>query len=95
MLQHDVPDDFVVATGESHTIREFLEITFRKLGMDYREFVVQNPKFMRPEELDYLRGDSTKARTTLGWAPEYTFEGLVTDMLNAELAIHHLGQVPV
>jgi GDPmannose 4,6-dehydratase len=85
MLQHDTPDDFVVATGETHTIREFLEIVFRKLGMDYREYVVQNPQFMRPEELDYLCGDSSKVRNVLGWKPEYSFEALVEDMLNTEL----------
>jgi GDPmannose 4,6-dehydratase len=81
IMQHDRPDDFVVATGETHTIRQFCHIVFNKLGLDYQDYVVQNPKFMRPEELNYLCGDSTKVRTKLGWAPEFTFEQLVEDML--------------
>lgn len=81
ILRHDKPDDFVVATGETHTIRQFCHIVFKKLGLNYEDYVVQNPKFMRPEELNYLCGDSTKARTVLGWEPEYSFESLVTDML--------------
>lgn len=81
ILRHETPDDFVVATGETHTIRDFCSIVFSKLGLDYRNHVTQNPKFMRPEELNYLCGDSTKARTVLGWAPEYSFEALVEDML--------------
>lgn len=81
ILLHDRPDDFVIATGEAHSVREFCDITFRKLGMDYRDYVVQNPKFMRPEELNYLRGDSTKARTVLGWKPDTSFEQLIEEMI--------------
>jgi GDPmannose 4,6-dehydratase len=83
ILQHDQPDDFVIATGETHSVREFCEIVFKKLGMDYRKYVVQNPRFMRPEELNYLCGDSSKAKTTLGWKPEYTFEQLIDEMIEA------------
>jgi GDPmannose 4,6-dehydratase len=83
ILQHDEPDDFVIATGETHSVREFCEIVFKKLGMDYRNHVVQNPRFMRPEELNYLCGDSSKAKTTLGWKPEYTFDQLIDEMIEA------------
>ena len=83
ILQHDEADDFVIATGETHSVREFCEIVFNKLGMDYRKYVVQNPRFMRPEELNYLCGDSAKAKTTLGWKPEYTFEQLIDEMIEA------------
>ncbi len=83
ILQHDTPDDFVIASGETHSIRELCDIVFRKLGLDYREYVVQSPKYMRPEELRYLCGDSTKARSVLGWKPHYTFEQLIDEMLEA------------
>ena len=82
ILNHETPEDFVVATGEAHSVRGLCEIVFLKLGMDYRDYVVQNPKYMRPEELKYLKGDSTKAREVLGWKPEYTFETLLDDMIN-------------
>jgi len=93
ILQHDEPDDFVIATGETHSVREFCEIVFHKLGMDYRKYVVQNPRFMRPEELNYLCGDSTKAKTTLGWKPEYTFEQLIDEMIEAFQASVRAGAV--
>jgi len=83
ILQHDVPDDFVIATGATTSIRGFCEIVFRKLGLDYRDHVVQNPKYMRPEELAYLCGDSTKARTVLGWVPESSLDNLIDEMLEA------------
>ncbi len=86
ILNHDKPDDFIVSTGETRSIRDLCEIVFRKLGMDYREYVVQNPKYLRPEELSYLCGDSTKMRTTLGWKPEYSFEALIDDMLQSWIA---------
>jgi GDPmannose 4,6-dehydratase len=81
IVRHHAPDDFVVATGESHSIRKLCEVVFSKLGLDYSDYVVQNEKFMRPEELEFLCGDSTKARRTLGWTPRYTFEKLIEDML--------------
>lgn len=81
ILQHDAPDDFVIASGVTRSIRDFCEIVFTKLGLDYCEFVVQNPKFMRPEELNCLLGDSTKARTVLGWQPQTTFDQLVEEMI--------------
>lgn len=82
MLNHTEPDDFVISTMEAHSVRDFCKIAFDKLGLDYRDFVQQDAKYMRPEELEFLRGDSTRARTILGWKPEYTFEALVTEMVN-------------
>jgi GDPmannose 4,6-dehydratase len=70
----------VVATGETHTVRELCEYVFGKLGMDYREHVTQDPRFLRPEELPYLRGDSTRIRG-IGWQPSYTFATLLDDIL--------------
>jgi GDPmannose 4,6-dehydratase len=85
ILNHDRPDDFIVSTGETRSIRDLCEIVFRKLGLDYREYVVQNPKYMRPEELNYLCGDCTKMRTVLNWKPDYSFEALIDDMLESWL----------
>mgnify|MGYP003638044458 FL=1 len=81
IINHDVPDEFIVATGKSHTVRQLCETVFNKLDMDYRDYVVQNPKFMRPEELRYLRGDPSKVIETLGWKPEYTFETMLDEMI--------------
>lgn len=81
ILQQNVPGDYIVATGETHSIREMCDYVFSKLGLNYTDYVVQNPIFLRPEELPYLRGDSTKVRTELGWKPEYTFESLMDEMI--------------
>lgn len=88
ILQHDVPDDWVVATGQTHSVRQMCEYVFNKLGLDYKQYVIQNPIHLRPEELNYLKGDSTKIRTQLGWVPEYTFETLMDDMINHWLSIY-------
>jgi GDPmannose 4,6-dehydratase len=80
IINHDEADDFVVSTMETHSVREMCDVVFSYLGMDYRDYIVQNPKYLRPEELPYLRGDSTKARTTLGWKPSYTFESMMHEM---------------
>ena len=80
IMNHDTPDDFVVSTMETHSVREMCELVFKYLDLDYRDYVVQNPKFLRPEELPYLKGDSTKIRETLGWKPEYTFESMMHEM---------------
>ena len=82
IINHDNPDDFVVSTMTTHSVREMVEYVFKKLDLDYTKYVVQDDKFMRPEELKYLKGDSTKIRETLGWKPEYTFETLMDDMVN-------------
>ncbi len=81
IINHPVPDDFVVATGQTHSVREMTEYVFSKLGMDYREFVFQNPIYLRPEELPYLCGDSSKLRSTFDWKPEYTFAMLMDEMI--------------
>jgi GDPmannose 4,6-dehydratase len=80
IINHEIADDFVVSTMETHSVREMCDIVFKYLDMDYKEFVTQNPKFLRPEELPYLKGDSTKARKVLDWKPEYTFEELMHEM---------------
>ena len=82
MLQHDKPGDWVVSTMETHSVREMCELVFNHLGLDYKDYVVQNPKFLRPEELPYLKGDSTKIRTELGWKPTYTFEEMMQEMVD-------------
>ncbi|HEV3231196.1 MAG TPA: GDP-mannose 4,6-dehydratase [Candidatus Dormibacteraeota bacterium] len=85
MLQQPEGDDYVVATGESHTIREFLEASFGMVGLDWNDYVTQDPKFFRPAEVDYLHGDYTKARTRLGWTPRTSFQELVRLMVVADL----------
>lgn len=82
ILQHNTPDDWVVSTGETHSVREMCEYVFKKLDLNYQNYVVQNPKHLRPEELPYLKGDSTKIRTQLNWKPEYTFESLMDEMID-------------
>lgn len=81
ILNHNEPDDFVVSTMETHSVRQMTKYVFGVLGMNYEDYVLQNQIFMRPEELQYLKGDSTKARTVLGWKPEYTFEGMLDEMV--------------
>jgi GDPmannose 4,6-dehydratase len=85
MLQQDEADDYVVATGETHTVREFCERAFAEVGLDWREYVKIDEQFYRPAEVDLLVGDSTKARERLGWAPEYTFEALVKEMVREDV----------
>jgi len=86
MLQQDEPGDYVVATGETHSVREFCQIAFDHVGMDWQEHVTVDDRFLRPAEVDLLIGDPTKARTVLGWKPEVTFEDLVRMMVDADLA---------
>jgi len=88
ILQHDKADDFVVATGETRSVREMCDYVFSQLGLNYADHVVQNPKYLRPEELKYLRGDSTKIRTTLDWKPEYTFNMLMDEMIEFWMKIY-------
>jgi GDPmannose 4,6-dehydratase len=85
MLQQKAPDDFVVATGESHTVREFCELAFAEAGLDYRDYVRKDERFYRPAEVESLVGDATKARTVLGWQPTYTFSELVREMVQNDL----------
>lgn len=81
IVQQDRPDDYVVATGETRSVREMCDYVFGRLNLNYQDHVVQNAKYLRPEELPYLRGDSTKIRTQLGWKPAYTFEALMDEMI--------------
>jgi len=81
IINHEVPDDFVLSTGETHSVRDLCQVVFEYLDMNYEDYVVQNSKYMRPEELKYLRGDCTKAETTLGWEREYTFESMLHEMV--------------
>ncbi len=85
MLQADQPDDFVVATGEAYSVREFCEKTFSQLGLDWKEFVEFDPRYLRPAEVDYLLGDPTKANQTLGWKPRVSFDELVKMMVDHDL----------
>jgi GDPmannose 4,6-dehydratase len=88
MLQQDEPDDYVLATGETHSIEELVERAFAEVGIDnWRDYVRQDPKFLRPAEVDLLIGDATKARTKLGWEPEVDFEGLVKMMVAHDLEV--------
>ena len=86
MLQQDTPDDYVVSTGETHSVEEFLELAFAAAGIsDWRKYIRQAPEFMRPAEVDLLIGDPAKARTQLGWEPKVTFPELVTMMVESDL----------
>ena len=82
ITNHVKPMDFVVATGETHSVREMCKVVFEYLNMDYNDYIVQNEKYMRPEELPYLRGDCIKMKIILGWEPEYNFEMLIKEMVN-------------
>jgi GDPmannose 4,6-dehydratase len=90
ILQLDSPNDYVCATGISHTVRDLCEYTFNKLGLDYRDYVKQDEKFLRPEELNDLKGDSTKLRTQTGWSPKYTFETMMDEMIDYWLNFYKL-----
>jgi len=90
MLQQDTADDFVIGTGETHTVREFVEIAFNHVGLDHQKYVVVDPKFYRPAEVDLLLGNPTKAMKTLGWKPDVSFNQLVTMMVDADLKLHAL-----
>jgi GDPmannose 4,6-dehydratase len=87
MLQHEQPDDYVIATGESHTVREFVEAAFRYVKLDWEQYIRLDPQYLRPSEVDHLLGDATKARETLGWAPKVGFEPLVRMMVDADLEL--------
>ncbi len=81
ITNHEKPEEFIIATGETHSVRDLCEKVFKKLGMDYRDYVVQNEKYMRPEELKYLKGDPTKAKKVLGWNPEYNLDSMIDEMI--------------
>jgi len=85
MLQQDVPDDFVIASGEVHTVRDFCQAAFARLDLDYQEFVVVDPEFFRPVDVNIFFGDATKARTVLNWEPRIRFRELVEMMVDADM----------
>ena len=82
IINHNTADDFIVATGKTHSVRDLCDKVFKKLDMNYEDYVIQNPKFMRPEELKYLKGDPSKATNELGWKPDYTFETMLDEMID-------------
>ncbi len=86
MLQREEPDDYVIATGEAHSIQDLLEVSFGCLGLDYQDHVTQDPRFMRPAEVDILLGDATKAREVLGWEPKHSFRILIEEMVEHDFA---------
>ncbi len=91
MLQQPEPGDYVIATGETHSVRELCELAFGEVGLDYREFVREDPEFYRPAEVDLLIGDATKAREVLGWRPTYTFHELVKEMVAHDMEMLRSG----
>ena len=92
MLQQDEPGDYVIATGETHTVREFCQIALAHAGLDYEQYVTQDPRFMRPAEVDVLLGDASKAKRMLGWEPKVTFAQLVEMMVDTDLARYGGGE---
>jgi GDPmannose 4,6-dehydratase len=85
ILQQKNPDDFVIATGESHSVKEFVELAFAEAGLDWKKYVIQDERFMRPADVPYLRGDITKAKQKLGWQPDTNFNELIHMMVKADL----------
>jgi GDPmannose 4,6-dehydratase len=97
MLQQEEPDDYVIATGETHSVREFLESAFGLLGLDPYKYLVLDERFLRPAEVDVLLGDTSKARQRLGWSARTTFSELVRDMVSSDLNFYSRigsGEIP-
>jgi GDPmannose 4,6-dehydratase len=95
MLQQDRADDYVIATGQSHSVRELVDVAFAHVGLDWRQHVRTDPKLLRPAEVDHLIGDPSKARRTIGWAPEVDFATLVRMMVDSDLSRLSASHVPV
>ena len=93
IVNADVPNDYVVSSGDMHSVEEFTEIVFSKLGMDYRDYVEIDPRLYRPTEVDALCGDSTKLRTELGWSQKYTFDMLVNEMIESDMKLAKMGKL--
>ncbi len=92
MLQKDTPDDYVVATGQTHSVQRLLEVAFSHVDLDWQKYVIQDPEFMRPAEVDLLIGDASKAHAILGWEPEVSFEELIQMMVDADLKMLKEGR---
>ena len=93
MLQQDSADDYVVATGDTHSVREFCQVAFARAGLNFEDHVVIDPAFMRPAEVDLLVGDAGKAQDVLGWKPDVSFQALVEMMVDADLDLVGRRQV--
>lgn len=93
MLQQDEPDDYVVATGEAHSVQRLVEVAFAHAGLDWKKHVVTDPRFLRPAEVDHLIGNPAKAKAKLGWRPEVSFEQLVQMMVDADIARLEAGHI--
>jgi GDPmannose 4,6-dehydratase len=91
MLQQKVPNDYIIATGKSHSVREFCELAFNIVGLDYRDYVISRPEFYRPAEIHLLLGDASKARAEIGWTPRCDFRQLVTEMVEHDLQLAASG----
>jgi GDPmannose 4,6-dehydratase len=87
MLQQEKPDDYVIATGQTHSVRRLLEVAFSHVGLDYQNHVEIDPELLRPADVQHLRGNCAKARRTLGWHPDVTFEKLVEMMVDSDLQL--------
>jgi GDPmannose 4,6-dehydratase len=87
MLQQDEPDDYVIATGEAHTVREFCQLAFDRLGLDWEAHVEIDPRYYRPAEVDYLLGDASRAKEQLGWEAKTSFEDLVALMVDEDVSL--------
>jgi len=85
MLQQEKPDDYVISTGETHTVKEFVELAFKTVDLDYKDYVGQDPRFMRPAEVNLLLGNPEKAKKALGWEPKIMFAELVKEMVEEDL----------
>ncbi len=93
MLQQDEPDDYVVATGSTHSIRELLDVAFARVAIaDWSKYITQDPRFFRPAEVDLLVGDASKARDVLGWTPEIGFQELVERMVDADVKAEQMAE---
>ena len=89
IINNSKPEDFVVSTGVTHSVRDMTNYVFKKLELDTEKYIFQNPKYLRPEELKYLKGDSTKLREKFNWKPEYTFESLLDEMVEFWLEVYN------
>ena len=87
MLQQDNPDDYVLATNHAHSLEEFLDCAFKVVGLDWRDYIVQDERYMRPAEVPYLKGDASKAQEQLGWKPKTSFESMVKIMVENDILL--------